>query len=76
MLTAILYPDVPLTNNLAERQIRPAVVVRKISGGSRSHEGAQAFAVNFSLIQTIRMRNQALIPTLKVLLLQGATGKF
>lgn len=75
LITAILYPDVPLTNNQAERQIRPAVVVRKISGGSRSTEGAEIFATNFSVIQTIRMRNQPLIPTLKELILQGATGK-
>lgn len=76
LITALLYPDIPLTNNLAERQIRPAVVVRKISGGSRSTEGAETFATNFSVIQTIRMRNQALIPTLKGLILQGATGKY
>lgn len=75
LLTALLHDGVPLTNNLAERQIRPAVVVRKISGGSRSNEGAETFAVNFSLIQTIRMRNQPLIPTLQNLLLKSATGK-
>jgi len=45
--------------------------VRKISGGSRSTEGAETFATNFSVIQTIRMRNQPLIPTLKELILQG-----
>lgn len=36
LLTALLYENVPLTNNLAERAIRPMVVTRKISGGSRS----------------------------------------
>lgn len=75
LLTAILHDGVPLTNNQAERQIRPAVVIRKISGGSRSTSGAETFATNFSVIQTIRMRNQPLIPTLKELILQGATGK-
>lgn len=75
LLTALLYQDVPLTNNAAERIIRPAVVVRKISGGSRSNEGAETFAINMSIIQTIRMRNQLLIPTLQQLLLKGATGK-
>ena len=76
LLTALLYQDVPLTNNAAERQIRPAVVVRKISGGSRSNLGAETFAVNFSIIQSIRMRNQPLIPTLQNLLLKNATGKY
>ncbi len=75
LLTALLYPDVPLTNNAAERSIRPAVVVRKISGGSRSDAGAETFAVNFSIIQSIRMRNQPLIPTLQNLLLKSAAGK-
>lgn len=75
LLTAILHDGVPLTNNQAERQIRPAVVIRKISGGSRSTGGAETFAVNFSVIQTIRMRHQPLIPTLKELILQGAAGK-
>lgn len=76
LLTALLHDGVPLTNNAAERIIRPAVVVRKISGGSRSNEGAETFAVNMSIIQTIKMRNQLLIPTLHDLLLKGATGKY
>lgn len=76
LITAILHDGVPLTNNAAERSIRPAVVVRKISGGSRSTEGAEIFATNFSVIQTIRMRNQPLITTLKELILHGAAGKY
>jgi transposase len=75
LITALLHEGVSLTNNAAERQIRPAVVIRKISGGSKSTTGAQTFAVNFSVIQTIRMRNQPLIPTLKQLILQEATDK-
>lgn len=75
LLTALLFEDVPLTNNLAERQIRPAVVARKISGGSRSNTGAETFAVNMSVIQTIKLRNQPLIPTLHNLILKGALGK-
>lgn len=75
LLTALLHDGVSLTNNQAERQIRPAVVIRKISGGSRSVTGAEIFATNFSVIQTIRMRNQPLIPTLKELILQSAAGK-
>lgn len=33
----------PATNNLAERQIRPGVIVRKISGGTRSQRGSATF---------------------------------
>lgn len=74
LITAIVHPDVPLTNNLAERQIRPAVVIRKISGGSRSDQGAESFAINMSIIQSLKMRNQPLVPTLRDLLLHGALG--
>lgn len=45
LLTFLRRPGVEPTNNRAEREIRPAVVVRKISGGSRSNDGAQAHAV-------------------------------
>ena len=66
------HPDVPLTNNAAERAIRPAVVTRKISGGSRSDTGAETFAINFSIIQSIKMKKEPLIPTLQNMLLNAA----
>lgn len=75
LFTALLYDGIPLTNNLAERTIRPMVVTRKISGGSRSADGAQTHAVNMSILQTITMRNQPLSATLHDLLFQGAIGK-
>ena len=68
LITAVLHKNVPLTNNLAERQLRPMVVTRKISGGSRSQEGAKTHAVNMSVFQSIRMQNQPLIPALKSLI--------
>lgn len=75
LFTALLHDGVPLTNNVAERTIRPMVVTRKISGGSRSTDGAQTHAVNMSILQTITMRNQPMSATLHDLLLQGAIGK-
>jgi len=75
LLTALLHEGVPLTNNLAERTIRPMVVTRKVSGGSRSKEGAQTHAVNMSIVQTITMRNQPLPKALYGLLLTGSAGK-
>lgn len=71
LITALINENVPLTNNLAERGIRPLVVVRKISGGSRSWEGAKTYAVNMSVLQTIRYQNQPLIPTIKNYLLSS-----
>jgi len=37
----VRVPAVPATNNLAERSIRPFVITRKISGGTRSAAGSQ-----------------------------------
>jgi len=59
LITALKYADVPLTNNHAERQIRPMVVTRKISGGSRSAEGAATHAVNMSIAQTILLEGKS-----------------
>jgi len=74
LLTALLYENVPLTNNLAERAIRPMVVTRKISGGSRSSLGAQIHSVNMSVIQTMKMKNQPIIPTLQKHILQALSN--
>jgi transposase len=44
------------TNNLAERQLRPAVVARKRSAGNRTDGGAHAHAVLASVAATCRQR--------------------
>jgi transposase len=48
----VLVPGLPADNNLAERSIRPLVVMRKISGGSRSTEGTKTRLALASLLQT------------------------
>lgn len=65
LITAIIFENVPLTNNLSERCIRPFVITRKVSGGSRSKEGAKTHAVNMSIVQTIKMQKLNLFDTLK-----------
>lgn len=52
LLVWLVNPAVAPDNNAAERALRPAVVTRKTSFGSRSKQGAQAFARLRSLIQT------------------------
>lgn len=71
LLTALLYDGVPLTNNAAERAIRPMVTFRKVTGGSRSDDGAKTTAVIRSVVQTIRIRKQPLVSVLKEELLNG-----
>jgi hypothetical protein len=48
----VQYPEVPSENNAAERAIRPAVVARKISGGTRSERGSKTSSVLRSLFET------------------------
>jgi len=45
----VAVPGVPADNNLAERSVRPLVIARKISGGSRSPHGSQTRMTLFSL---------------------------
>jgi transposase len=68
LLTALLHEHVPLTNNHAERLIRPMVVTRKISGGPRSNEGAATHAVNMSIMQTLSLQGKAFFQGIKDIL--------
>ena len=45
-------PAVPATNNLAERSLRPSVIARKISGGTRSPKGSATRMGLMSLLGT------------------------
>ncbi len=52
---------VPFENNFAERQIRPAVILRKnpdASGSNRSDQGAATQAVLMSVYRTLRLRGR------------------
>jgi len=65
LFTFLFHPGVVTPdNNRAERAIRPAVVLRKISGGSRSAAGANASADLMSLSQTCRLNNVGFVPFL------------
>lgn len=51
-------PRVPATNNAAERAVRPTVISRKISGGTRSEEGSKTKAALASLFGTWAVRGE------------------
>jgi len=53
----VLQPGVPADNNLAERALRPLVIARKISGGSRSAQGSTTRLTLFSLLSTWAARD-------------------
>jgi transposase len=58
LFTFLDHPEVDPTNNLAERQIRPAVIARKLSAGNRTDRGAETHAVLASLAATCRQRRE------------------
>jgi transposase len=69
-LTAFLWDkDLDGTNNAAERALRPAVVARKISGGSRSKNGAEAWATLASLMRTAGQQGQRIMETVRAMLM-------
>ena len=53
----VLIEGLPADNNLAERSIRPLVIMRKISGGSRSAKGTKTRLTLASLFHTWTARN-------------------
>jgi DNA-directed RNA polymerase subunit N (RpoN/RPB10) len=62
-------PAVPATNNLAERSLRPAVVARKISGGTRSPKGSDTRMGLMSLLGTWQAQGKGLVQGCRELLL-------
>jgi len=52
----LAHPELPLTNNEAERALRPWVILRKICFGSRTNQGSRVFAILASIIDTCRKR--------------------
>ncbi len=50
------HPQLPLTNNRAERALRHWIIARKISYGTRTPQGSRAFALLASVIDTCRQR--------------------
>src|SRR5512138_871879 len=56
LFTFLDHPDVPSDNNHGERQIRPAVLVRKNSYANGSEDGAETQAVLMSVFRTLKQR--------------------
>jgi len=65
ILTFVEHPDVPTHNNYAEYLIRIGVLKRKISGGSVSVEGADAYACLLSIYTTCKLRKISFTAFLK-----------
>jgi len=61
-------PDVSPTNNACEREIRPSVVFRKVTGGFRSDWGAAIHAGYRSVTGTARLHGQTALQSIGHLL--------
>ena len=72
VLRFLADPNVPFTNNQAERDVRMMKVKQKVSGGFRSLDGAVDFAVIRSFISTAKKQRwnviQALTQDTKILI--------
>lgn len=58
LFTFVEHPNVASSNNAAERAIRPAVVSRKISGGTRSAKGSQTKTRLMSVFATWKLQGK------------------
>lgn len=56
LFTFLERPGIDATNHRAEQALRPAVLVRKLSGGSRTARGAEAHACLISVCRTARQQ--------------------
>lgn len=74
LLTFLDYADVSYHNNLAERMIRPNVIIRNRIFQNRSGKGAEAHGTHMSLIQTLRLQGRDIFAELKTAYLHHRQG--
>jgi hypothetical protein len=53
------HPELPLTNNAAERALRHWVILRRLSYGTRTDMGSRIFALLASVVDTCRQRGHS-----------------
>ncbi|BCU06349.1 IS66 family transposase [Allochromatium tepidum] len=68
------HPHLPLTNNEAERALRPWVILRRVSQGPRTEQGSRAFCALAGVIDTCRRRGLSPWPYLTDALRQRRQG--
>ena len=58
LLTCFNHPDVPPTNNQAERSLRPVVIMRRVIQGTRCDKGLENHSVMRSLFETAKRQGK------------------
>lgn len=61
LFTFLDHPNVPATNNLAERMLRPAVIARKVSCGNKTDSGRQTWQTLTSIAATCRQQGRSFV---------------
>lgn len=73
LLTFVEFEGVPADNNRAEREVRPAVMMRKNSYGNQSERGALTRAVLMTVLRTLKKRGLDVLDTITAALRTLAT---
>jgi len=64
LFTFFEHPEVDPTNNLAERQLRPAVIARKLSCGNKTQAGRDSWQILSSIAATCSQRTHSFLDLL------------
>ena len=64
------------TNNLAERELRPMVINKRISFGSNTFSGMETTAILGSIVQTLSKKEEIFLPTLRSYFKTGIKEKY
>ena len=65
----VTHRDVPYTNNVSERDLRPSVVFRKVTNDFRCEWGAKTYAAFRSVVSTAKANRSAVLDALRTALL-------
>jgi transposase len=60
--------DVPYTNNISERHLRPSVIFRKVTNGFRCEWGAETYAAFRSIVGTAKANHASVLEVLRFVL--------
>jgi transposase len=60
--------DVPYTNHISERHLRPSVIIRKVTNGFRCEWGAETYAAFRSIVSTAKANHASVLEVLRFVL--------
>ena len=60
--------NVPYTNNVSERNLRPSVIFRKVTNGFRCEWGAETYAAFRSVVSTAKANGDSVLDTVRSVL--------